>query len=141
MLQITKIFRFESAHAIGGYPGQCSNLHGHSYVLHVTVAREPVSDHLVPPGFIVDFKELKHMVNGSIVSLFDHRTLVSSRYLAQHPALASLPNLWIWASEPTAEHILLHIRDALRKCLPQGLSLKKLKLFETTDSYAEWEEN
>ena len=38
MITITKIFRFEAAHAIHGYPGACANLHGHSYELHVRVA-------------------------------------------------------------------------------------------------------
>ena len=37
MLLLTKIFDFETAHAIDGYNGMCKNIHGHSYELHVTV--------------------------------------------------------------------------------------------------------
>lgn len=28
MLTLTKIFHFEMAHAINGYPGSCKNIHG-----------------------------------------------------------------------------------------------------------------
>ncbi len=44
MLQITKIFRFEMAHAVFGYAGKCSHIHGHSYVLHVTITGNDVND-------------------------------------------------------------------------------------------------
>jgi 6-pyruvoyltetrahydropterin/6-carboxytetrahydropterin synthase len=40
MISITKIFRFETAHAIFGYEGPCAHIHGHSYELHVSVAAE-----------------------------------------------------------------------------------------------------
>ena len=36
-LSITKIFRYEAAHALMGYDGLCANIHGHSYRLEVTV--------------------------------------------------------------------------------------------------------
>ena len=36
-IEVTKIFRFESAHNLPNYEGDCANLHGHSYKLEVTV--------------------------------------------------------------------------------------------------------
>jgi 6-pyruvoyltetrahydropterin/6-carboxytetrahydropterin synthase len=54
--------------------------------------------------------------------------------------MAPLGELWVWKVEPTAENILLYIRDLLRKNLPPGVVLRKLRIFETEDSYAEWEE-
>ncbi|WP_026770195.1 6-carboxytetrahydropterin synthase [Asinibacterium sp. OR53] len=142
MLQITKIFRFETAHAIHGYPGPCSNLHGHSYRLHVTVARQRDNDGRLPPtGFIMDFKQLKRLVNHGIVSLFDHHTILSSAYLVCHPPVAAISNLWIWETEPTAENMLLYIRDSLQQQLQPDVVLRRLRLFETDDSYAEWEED
>lgn len=142
MLQVTKIFRFETAHAIQGYSGQCSNLHGHSYILHVTVATGTgFENYLPPPGFILDFKELKRLVNSTIIASFDHRTILSEDYIAQHPPVAHLPNIWIWQAEPTAENILLYIRNSLQKESPAGVLLRRLRINETGDSYAEWEEN
>lgn len=142
MVQITKIFRFETAHAIYGYPGPCSNLHGHSYRLHVTVAREDGNDwHLHSPGFVMDFKELKQLINDLIVYRLDHHTLLSNNFLAQYPSAHDLPGLWIWETEPTAENMLIYIRNTLLKELPLGVLLRKLKIFETADSYAEWEDS
>jgi 6-pyruvoyltetrahydropterin/6-carboxytetrahydropterin synthase len=141
MLQVTKIFRFETAHAIYGYPGPCSNLHGHSYILHVTVSTDlPGDDFLPAPGFILDFKELKQIVRRTIVEKFDHRTILSKDYLANNPALSHVSNSWVWQVEPTAENILLYIRHALRKELPGNVFLTRLKMYETSESYAEWEE-
>jgi 6-pyruvoyltetrahydropterin/6-carboxytetrahydropterin synthase len=140
MIQVTKIFRFEMAHAIHGYPGHCRNIHGHSYVLHVTVAPQHSNDEYLPsPGFIIDFKELKHLVNTSVIQLLDHRLILSDDFIRQHNSLNSLENLTIWKMEPTAENILLFIRNTLQNKLPQHVVLHKLKIYETSDSYAEWE--
>ena len=40
MISVTKIFNFEMAHALHNYGGPCANIHGHSYILHVTVKSE-----------------------------------------------------------------------------------------------------
>ena len=40
-IRITKIFTFETGHALWGYDGKCRNVHGHSYKLSVTVIRHP----------------------------------------------------------------------------------------------------
>jgi len=47
------------AHAIHEYAGQCKNIHGHSYILHVTVAaRLQVEGYIEEPGFLLDFNDL-----------------------------------------------------------------------------------
>lgn len=139
MLLITKIFRFEMAHAIHGYNGSCRNIHGHSYELQVTVAQGQEGRSYIPaPGFIMDFKELKQLVQSAVVSRMDHQVILSSKYLDSNPDLKVMENLWIWEAEPTAENLLLYMQEAIGKQLPLGLWLKRLKLYETNDSYAEW---
>jgi 6-pyruvoyltetrahydropterin/6-carboxytetrahydropterin synthase len=139
MLRVTKIFRFETAHAIYGYAGSCKNIHGHSYVLHVTVQSADHDDDFLPaPGFVIDFKELKKLVNTYVVDRFDHRIILSEQYLAMHPHLSELENMEIWPMEPTAENILLDVRNNLASKLPSSVKLSNLKLYETADSYAEW---
>ena len=141
MLRVTKIFRFETAHAIFGYAGSCRNIHGHSYVLHVTVqSSDPAPDDYLPaPGFVIDFKDLKAAVKLAVVDRFDHCIILSEAYLQAHPELRMLPNLEVWPVEPTAENILLHIKSKLQAALPDGVQLHQLKLYETADSYAEWD--
>lgn len=142
MLSLTKIFHFEMAHAIHGYPGACKNIHGHSYELHVTVTTGNLhQNYIAAPGFILDFKELKHLINGAIIQTFDHKLVLSQVYLQYHPAFISAENLVSWKAEPTAENLLLYMKDTINKKLPVEVQLVQLKLFQTKDSYAEWANN
>lgn len=139
VLQLTKIFRFETAHAIYNYNGKCCNLHGHSYELHVTVSDTGAGDeHIEGAGFVIDFKVLKQLVMESVVDHFDHKVILSKQYLAAHPELGALPNLVAWKTEPSAENMLVYIRTCIMNRLPEGTRLRSLKLYETADSYAEW---
>jgi 6-pyruvoyltetrahydropterin/6-carboxytetrahydropterin synthase len=139
MIQITKIFRFEMAHAVFGYKGKCQHIHGHSYVLHVSVAHHTtVDDFIASPGFIIDFKDLKKMVNESVIDELDHKLVLSNKYLAANKSMIIEKNILAWEAEPTAENILIYTKRQLQNALPAEIKLKKLLLFETTDSYAEW---
>jgi len=69
----------------------------------------------------------------------DHCIILSEAYLAQNPHLSSLENLDIWPIEPTAENILLKVKSAIEGAMPPEVKLCRLKLYETADSYAEWE--
>jgi 6-pyruvoyltetrahydropterin/6-carboxytetrahydropterin synthase len=114
-------------------------VHGHSYELHVTVQQQHHEDEYLPaPGFVIDFKDLKCIVNFSVIDRFDHCIILSEAYLEVHPFLRQLPNLEIWEVEPTAENILLYIKNKLSQQLPTEVQLHELKLYETADSYAEW---
>ena len=139
MLSLTKIFCFEMAHAIYGYPGACKNIHGHSYELRVTVsAGSDNKDYIPAPGFILDFKELKQVVTEEVIRIFDHKLVLSENYLQQKTELAAHENLVTWQVEPTAENLLIYITRAVADKLPADIKLVKLKLYETKDSYAEW---
>ena len=127
------------AHAIFGYAGKCKNIHGHSYVLHVTVAGNINDDDFIPaPGFIFDFKQLKQIVNETIIKKLDHQLVLSNEYLKSNTALTSAENIFVWEMEPSAENILIHVKQNLQKAFPKEIKLTKLMLFETADSYAEW---
>jgi len=68
-VRVTKEFRFEMAHALWNYDGKCANIHGHSYILQVTVIGEPISDENSPKyGMLIDFGDLKKIVNDAIVN-------------------------------------------------------------------------
>ena len=142
MISVTKIFRFETAHAIFGYEGPCKHIHGHSYVLHVTVASTNTGneDFIAKPGFVVDFKILKKIVQETIVRKLDHRLILSKEYLNANPTLKSQENLEVWEIEPSAENILFFSKKEIVQALPKGIKLVKLRIYETADSFAEWEE-
>ncbi|MBN8835960.1 MAG: 6-carboxytetrahydropterin synthase [Sphingobacteriia bacterium] len=139
MLRLTKIFYFETAHAIYGYEGKCKNIHGHSYKLEVTVATTSSGEDYIPsPGFIIDFKDLKQIVRSTIVDHFDHKLILSEQYLKANPGIEKQDSLVIWNVEPTAENILVYIKKHIEKELPANTNLACLRLYETESSYAEW---
>ena len=139
MLSVTKIFYFDSAHAIKGHNGECKHIHGHTYELHVTVTNCSNGDHFIPwPGMIIDFKELKKIVSAAVLKNFDHRLLLSEDYLKSKKALSFHESLFALEAEPTAENLLICIRAQIEKELPEGVKLVALKLYETNSSYAEW---
>lgn len=142
MIRLTKIFHFEMAHALLGYPGDCRNIHGHSYELHVSVTSGNSGNEYIPAGgIIVDFKELKKIVNTTIIEKFDHRLVLSVQYIKKKAPAPSPENTFILDAEPTAENLLIFIQKSISAALPAGIKLAALKLYETKDSYAEWINN
>lgn len=139
MIQLTKIFHFETAHAIKNYDGACKHIHGHSYELHVTVSNGNTADeYIASTGIMFDFKALKQVVHTFVINNFDHRLLLSAEYAATLEANPIYENIFIMEVEPTAENLLIFIKRNLETALPLGIKLVGLKLYETKDSYAEW---
>ncbi len=129
------------AHALWNYDGACSNIHGHSYQLLVTVAGTPVADASDPKnGMVVDFGDLKRWVKKAIVNEFDHSLLISSQaHTGSVQASQQMFNrLIITNFQPTCENLLVYMADKIKNQLPPHLSLFSLKLRETETSYAEW---
>ncbi|HSB92233.1 MAG TPA: 6-carboxytetrahydropterin synthase [Flavitalea sp.] len=142
MLRVTKIFHFETAHAIHGYHGGCKHIHGHSYELHVAVSPAGIADDFIPaPGFVLDFKKLKAIVSEAVINQFDHKLILSNDFLFARQEIKHQENLVTWNVEPTAENIVICIKRLLQERLPDGINLVYLKLYETKDSYAEWFNN
>lgn len=75
--RISKTFRFEAAHRlIAPYQGKCNHMHGHSYIVTVSIEKSKLDER----GFVRDFSELRPLRDWIDQSL-DHATLVSSEDL------------------------------------------------------------
>lgn len=141
-IRITKHFYFETAHALYGYEGKCKNIHGHSYQLFVTVIGTPIDDsNHIKNGMVMDFGDLKALVNNQIVNIFDHTTVLNN--LSPHKILAeTLSNLdhkvILVNYQPTSENMLIDFANRIKNKLPDNIKLHNLKLYETVNSYAEW---
>ena len=80
MIHLTKIFRFEAAHALMGYDGRCRNIHGHSYEMRVTIKGMPIIDDNNPKnGMVMDFGDLKKIVNEEIIDHYDHAFIINNK--------------------------------------------------------------
>ncbi len=140
-IRLTKEFNFEMAHALWNYDGPCSNIHGHSYVLAVTLIGEPVQDKDNPKnGMVVDFGDIKKWVKNRIVDDFDHSLLISNDAdVAEINTSRQMFNrLKIVDFQPTCENLLFYIAEVIREQLPENIQLHSLKLQETATSWAEW---
>jgi 6-pyruvoyltetrahydropterin/6-carboxytetrahydropterin synthase len=60
MYSVTKTFKFDAAHRLLTMPKEhkCSNIHGHSYVVRVSIAVDNIKD-MKNPNMVVDFGILK----------------------------------------------------------------------------------
>lgn len=147
MIRITKIFTFETAHVLYNYDGKCKNMHGHSYKLFVSVKGTPITDlDNVKNGMVMDFGDLKSIVNSQIIDQWDHAVMLNG--LSPHKILGE--NLEkeghkvIYCNyQPTCENMLYDIAEKIMAQLPPDIKLSYLKLHETENSYGEWfaEEN
>lgn len=109
---IVKKFKFDAAHNLVSYKGKCENLHGHTYLLVVVIEGYPDNE-----GMIMDFVELKNIVNEEIISILDH----------------SYINEII--SQPTAENIAIWIWDRLEeKIRRENCRLYEIQVWETEES-------
>lgn len=112
---IVKEFTFDSAHFLPWHEGKCKNLHGHTYKMQVGVKGK-----LNPNGIIMDFGDLKNIVNSVVIEKHDHKYL-NDIY----------PN-------PTAEIMVLEIFASIKSLLKQiGIDLAFVRLWETPTSFAE----
>jgi 6-pyruvoyltetrahydropterin/6-carboxytetrahydropterin synthase len=130
MITVTKRFRFEASHYLPNYNGKCSELHGHSYLLEITVKSikvdkiNPTRHKWINPktGMVMDFGDLKSIVQKYIIEKLDHKHL--------NPIIRN----------PTAENTILFMVDILNVALPQHIRLHHVRLWETHDSHADWSE-
>ena len=142
MIRITKKFNFEAGHALYGYDGKCKNLHGHSYKLYVTVIGKPITDpHNVKNGMVIDFGDLKRIVQEQIIEAFDHAMVFNEH--SPHKALAEElrakgHRIITVPYQPTSENLVTDFARRIAYQLPAGVELFSVRLCETESSYAEW---
>jgi 6-pyruvoyltetrahydropterin/6-carboxytetrahydropterin synthase len=111
-IRVTKEFNFEMAYALYGYDGPCKNIHGHSYVLSVTVIGL-INDHAL-------------LLNGNS----PHKQLAVQNDVFEKIILG---NYW-----PTCENMIIEFVNRIKPRLPMNIRLHHLNLRETSTSFAEW---
>ena len=126
-IRITKQFSFEAGHALHGYDGKCKNLHGHSYHLFVTVIGTPINDNTNSKyGMVIDFGDLKRIVNNEIVDVFDHTMIFNQN--TPHLELANDlknngHNIILVDYQPTTEMMIIDFAEKIKQRLPKNIKL------------------
>jgi 6-pyruvoyltetrahydropterin/6-carboxytetrahydropterin synthase len=144
MLTITRKLEFDAGHRIPDHNSQCRNLHGHRYTLEITLTGQVVDhDGQADNGMIMDFSDVKALAKDNLVDLWDHAFLVYEKDVAVKAFLDSLPNhkTVVLNRVPTVENLAKIAFDILKPIYQDrystGLSLTKVKLFETPNCWAE----
>ncbi len=140
-IRLTKEFRFEASHALLNYDGLCKNLHGHSYILRVTVIGKPIEDiDNTKLGMVMDFGDLKKIVKTEIVDVLDHSVILNKR--APHQSFTNVNEMFdrihLLDYQPTCENMVVDFAEKIRNNLPANVKLFSIQLYETATSYAEW---
>lgn len=145
MLTVTRHAEFEAAHLLPEYPGACTNLHGHSYKIEVTVTCAEQETW----GMVLDFKLLDLIIKKVIP---DHKYLYNENnpssvekdlvaVLDKHykaiqgfPFDTSAENMSKWFFEKIQEEI-----DGEDNLKERNVKVLRVKLWETTNSFATYE--
>jgi 6-pyruvoyltetrahydropterin/6-carboxytetrahydropterin synthase len=139
-IRISKEFTFEMAHALYGHKGDCKNIHGHSYKLTITLKGKPIQQEgHSSNGMVMDFSDLKKIVNENIINEFDHALALNANSPQADIDLKGIANkLILLPYQPTCENMLIDFSERINKKLPDGIKLHSMLLRETATSFAEW---
>lgn len=142
MLKSTKIrctrrIDFDAGHRVIGHKNKCQFLHGHRYMLEVTIE----SDSLDELGMVVDFGQIKTLVKTWIDNNLDHTLILhdSDKDLGDDITKKTGQKIYYLSENPTAENIALHLKHDIIPMLfsGSGFTIERLKLFETPNCYVE----
>lgn len=137
---LTKEFRFEASHILPLHPGKCSRLHGHSWVLKVSVRGKVQRE----TGFVMDYADISSIVK-PLIDRLDHRHLGQWSNPARQQGIPTSTSFVVGVGTshmveglppdfyPSSENLLVWIGHQL---LEAGLDWAELELDETCTSSA-----
>lgn len=112
MYELTVKGHFDAAHALRGYDGECSALHGHTWDVEVTVAGEGLDD----VGIVYDFKDLKEDL-AAVIAPLDH---VNINEVAPFDRMNA-----------TAENLARHLYEQLDSRMGEGVRVVEVSVWES----------
>ena len=110
--ELTVKGHFDAAHALRGYPGECRELHGHTWDIEVTVEGQRLDD----IGILYDFKALKADL-GEVLAAYDHA------YLNEVPPFDEI--------SPTAENLARVLHEALSAKVDPRVRVSSIAVWES----------
>ncbi len=144
MLTITRKLEFDAGHRIPDHRSQCRNLHGHRYVLEITLRGDVVETEGAPDcGMVMDFADVKSLAMEHLVNRWDHAFLVFEGDTRVREFLQSMQDhkTVVLDRIPTVENlaaiafdILAHVYDAHYGV---NLRLHHVRLYETPNCWAD----
>lgn len=129
MYRVTQEIEFCYGHRLLDYDGKCRHLHGHNGLARIVMEGSRLDER----GMLIDFAEIKRLLQAWINEELDHRMLLHE----DDPALSALRDLsepvFPMTTNPTAENIAKLIYDHARS---QGFPVVEVSLWETPHAFA-----
>jgi 6-pyruvoyltetrahydropterin/6-carboxytetrahydropterin synthase len=115
--------QFSAAHSLSGYQGNCAQLHGHNWIVEVSVKCLELNN----IGIGIDFRDIKQAIK-NVINDLDHS------YLNEHPEFKD--------TNPSSENIARFLyRQLGEKINSVNVKVSKVKVSETRSAGAYyWEE-
>ena len=143
-MQITRRLEFDAGHRIPNHKGQCRHLHGHRYILEITLSGDVIrSTDNAADGMLMDFSEIKRVANEHLIERWDHAFFVYREDHAVADFLATLPDhrTVVLDVTPTVENLARVAFDTLdplyRDAYGNHLRLERIRLYETPNCWAD----
>lgn len=144
MIAVTRRLEFDAGHRIPDHRSQCRNLHGHRYVLEITLQGDIVnapgeSDN----GMVMDFADIKAIAQAHIAAPWDHAFLVYEGDAPVRAFLESMPDhkTVVLDRIPTVENLARIAFDVLqpqyRSRYGAHLRLARVRIYETPNCWAD----
>lgn len=152
-ISVTKEVLFDCAHMLAGHKGLCKNVHGHTYKVHVTVSAPQLIPSGSSEGMVIDFKDLKSILNEVIVDKFDHAfvtwddTPYPEEKAIAEAIIAQGCKVVLTCYRPSAENMSYYFFQGIAEMLENlGKSLygespyrlESVRVWETPTSFAEY---
>lgn len=129
MFQVTREIDFCYGHRLLDYQGKCKNLHGHNGRVLITLETSSL-DGL---GMVVDFADIKRVIQKWIDEHLDHRMILRRDDPVVETLLQMGEPLTLVDVNPTAENLAKMIADY---GLEQGFPVVEVRLWETPNCSA-----
>jgi len=120
MFTVSVETHFRASHQLALPNGSRERAHRHNWLVTADVS----SEMLDPLGIVMDFRQLKAMVDG-IVAEFENTPLGNLDYFQRN--------------NPSAENVAKHIYEKLEPKLPKGIELRSVKVEEEPGCSAKFE--
>jgi len=116
MFEVTIKKSFSAAHRISQIGGKCEELHGHNFLVEVSVAADRLNDE----GILVDFRLVKQWTD-EVLDELDHKFLNDHEYFK--------------TNNPSSEHIARFLHDRIAgKARGANLSLSRVTVWESDNA-------
>lgn len=123
MFEITITTDFSAAHKLNNYKGKCENLHGHNFIVEVSVLCKKLDGAYIA----MDFKDLKRITN-DVVDKLDHKFLNDMEYFNK--------------TNPTSEMIAKYIYEKIGQNFDVNCAcrMSRVSVYENKNSKATYYE-